>query len=290
MNKKITEIKIRSASKEDIQAFSDLKRFEKNIHQHLDWRRPEEWLGTDPFLVLESHGWIIAALASPQDPPGMAWIRLFMSVPSLNPKITWETLFPRLLESFNPKAMPIIASIALKYWYAEMLIKQGFQHHQDIIVLEFKRKVQDFTPIPSNVHIRSMTPYDLKEVLEINKQGFDILWQNSWEGLKAAYKQSSYATVLEIEKKIVGYQISTSTNNNAHLARLAVLSEHKRKGLGCQLVQNMLNHYHRRGIQNISVNTQKDNLASIALYEKIGFELNGEKFPVLVYQLDNLIK
>jgi RimJ/RimL family protein N-acetyltransferase len=38
-------------------------------------------------------------------------------------------------------------------------------------------------------------------------------------------------------------------------------------------------------LNRLSVNTQSDNDASLALYQKMGFTRTGESFPVLVYPL-----
>jgi len=40
-----------------------------------------------------------------------------------------------------------------------------------------------------------------------------------------------------------------------------------------------------KGVTRLTVNTQSDNLASLALYEKMGFTVTGEKFPVYCYQV-----
>jgi RimJ/RimL family protein N-acetyltransferase len=37
----------------------------------------------------------------------------------------------------------------------------------------------------------------------------------------------------------------------------------------------------------ITVNTQSNNTASLALYEKIGFHRAGEQYPVYIYRVEN---
>jgi ribosomal protein S18 acetylase RimI-like enzyme len=46
----------------------------------------------------------------------------------------------------------------------------------------------------------------------------------------------------------------------------------------------MLQQFSQRGAQAVTVNTQKNNLASLALYKAAGFKFTGEEFPI--YQLD----
>jgi ribosomal protein S18 acetylase RimI-like enzyme len=70
-----------------------------------------------------------------------------------------------------------------------------------------------------------------------------------------------------------------------HLARLAVLPDFQGMGIGSALVQDLLWYFRRRGAQRVTVNTQKDNLASLAVYRKAGFFLTGEEYPVFQYNI-----
>ena len=70
-----------------------------------------------------------------------------------------------------------------------------------------------------------------------------------------------------------------------HLARLAVRPDAQRKGIGTALVRDMLWQFERRGAERVTVNTQEDNQASLTLYQKAGFELTGESYPVFQYFL-----
>ena len=111
-------------------------------------------------------------------------------------------------------------------------------------------------------------------------RSFVPLWQNSPEALKLAFRQSALATVVEDKGIIVGYQISTSTPIGGHIARLAVHPQVQRKGVGYALLHDLLTVFTRRGARKITVNTQKDNLISLSLYKKAGFQLTGEEYPI----------
>jgi ribosomal protein S18 acetylase RimI-like enzyme len=108
--------------------------------------------------------------------------------------------------------------------------------------------------------------------------------QNSLTYLEIAFRQAAVATVAEYEGQLVGYQISTGTPIGGHLARLAVLPHLQGKGIGYALLYDLLNQFTRRGARTITVNTQKDNLASLSLYRKSGFQMTGEEYPI--YQLE----
>ena len=85
---------------------------------------------------------------------------------------------------------------------------------------------------------------------------------------------------------MVGYQISTSFPFSGHLARLAVRPEYQRMNVAYGLVHDLLARFKQQGIWRATVNTQDSNLASISLYEKIGFRRTGEEFAVYEIPLD----
>ena len=125
-----------------------------------------------------------------------------------------------------------------------------------------------------------MVEEDLPEVNEIDKIAFEPLWHNSLESLTLAFNQSSLSTVAENPTQLIGYQISTAIPLSGHLARLAVRPEIQRQHIGYSLVYDMMAHFKKQGAWRITVNTQDDNFASLALYDKIGFRRTGEQFPV----------
>ena len=88
-----------------------------------------------------------------------------------------------------------------------------------------------------------------------------------------------------IEEAIVGYQMSTLYFDGAHLARLAVTPRVQGQRVGSALVEDMLGHFHQRGVQTMTVNTQQSNAISQQLYERQGFRRNGYDLPVWICSL-----
>ena len=130
-----------------------------------------------------------------------------------------------------------------------------------------------------------MRPDDLPGVAELDAAAFMPLWQNPLDALEKALPQATSATVVEDAQGLVGYQISTANPFGAHLARLAVRSDAQRNGLGSLIVTDLIRRLKDKGIARLTVNTQSDNLASLALYKKMGFALTGEKFPVYCFSI-----
>ena len=277
------DVQVRSVVTTDRHQIANLMHNSQYIHRHLDWRYPLDWIGSAPFFVLVSHGQVISALACPPDPPLIAWVRLFIGSGSISLDESWQILWEAARLDLGRKGRFVAAAIVLQEWYHSLLIASGFSSRQSIIMLE--RDIQE--PIecssPAGFSIRPMLQYDLPAVVEVDAAAFDPLWQNSLASLELAYPQAVLATVAVADGKVLGYQLSTRNPLGAHLARLAVRPALQGRGVGRALVADLVQQAARHGLYRLTVNTQSDNAASLALYRKTGFRETGERY--LVYQL-----
>lgn len=277
----------RPARKADRRQLADLVHFETHVHRHLDWRSPLDWVGYQPYIVVERNGKLEAALACPPDPPNMAWIRLF-AVSSMVPvQETWDELWARARSYLARQRRVIVAVIPLQNWFRKLLVRSGFEHAHDVVMLKWERGVSPQNPAQlkavEGVNIRLMNYDDLPEVRDVDAAAFSPIWHNTLDLLKIAFEQAAVATVAVDRNGIIGYQISTNSPLGGHLARLAVRPQAQGRGIGYMLVKDMLANFERRGAQQVTVNTQTRNKPSLALYEKAGFQNTGEVFPV--YQI-----
>lgn len=277
---------VRRAVAQDHRQISSLIFQESNTHRHLDWRTALEWIGAQNFWVLEDRGMIVAALACPEDPPDVAWIRLFSYQAQLSGPEAWSALWEvahaDILDS-NPRAE--VSSIVMKQWFQSLLVESGFEPRLNIVLLELR--TENYFPVrtPQNIHIRPMEEADLFEVEQVDREAFGAFWHNTLDALQRARGQSFYSSVAEDETGVIGYQISTGNPFGAHLARLGVRPEAQGKGLGSALVHDLIQRAGALQSGRLSVNTQDNNFASLRLYEKLGFVRTGEYYPVFVRQV-----
>ena len=280
-----TEVLVRPAITKDRSQLASLLHFETFVHRHLDWRPPLDWLGHEPYVVVERGGRIAAALACPPDPPSVAWVRMFVSSAAMPPEEAWEMLWPAARHLLSGKAVQSVAAIPLQSWFRELLIKSEFEHVHNVVLLVWDRDHEEHPEPSREAHIRRMRRMDLEAVAAVDTASFGPIWRNSLELLELAYKQALIATVAELDGRIVGYQISTPSPIGAHLARLAVHPDAQGHGIGYALVRNLIAYCKSPRNCQISVNTQHNNSTSLALYNKAGFSRTGEKFPVYQYKL-----
>lgn len=276
-------IEVRPATTEDRQQLANLIHFETHVHRHLDWRPPLDWLGMSPYLVAAAGNQIVASLICPPDPPNIGWIRLFAVSSNWAVLDAWQLLWNRARQMLVERGNILSAAIPLQPWFKHLLEGSGFRQVDEVISLTWARgtTLPDRREVPAR--IRPMNFDDLEAVADLDGQAFGALWRNTIESLQMAYKQHAVATVAENDEGILGYQISTASPMGGHLARLAVSPSAQGKGIGIALVRDVLDQFDRRGAIRVSVNTQQSNPVSLSLYNKTGFRLSGENYPVYIF-------
>lgn len=273
---------VRTADLNDHHQLSNLIFFETHLHRHLDWRSPLEWLGDPFYWALEEGKHITAALACPTEVERIAWVRLFVYSMRWSPHNAWSVLWSVAKDEIAKAGGATVAAIAMQYWFQQVLAAHGFENRQQIVMLEWHGfDSQPWAAREANgVNIRPMQQSDLPAVMKTDHASFDPLWHNSLDTLERAYTQALYATVAEGSDGIIGYQLTTGHRQRAHLARLAVHPNVQGQGIGQALLSNLFAKLAQIGILRLSVNTQSDNMASLTLYKKMGFNRTGEEYPV----------
>ncbi len=269
---------IRDAGQQDRELVDGLLVGARWTHQHLDWLGPLDLLSASPFLIASRNGTPVACLACPPDPPEVSWLRLFAVRSETSPNGLWEEMWPRAAIDATTAGARRAAAMPTADWLPPLLTRQGFAPTNAVMFLEWHPGRPPNAP--RNVAIRPIQPSDLPAILEVDNRSFPPLWRYSRPVLGEALRQATLGTLLERGGSVVGYQISTASAFGAHLARLAVLPEFQRQGLGTGLVIDLLQQLTARGFDHVSVNTQSDNEHSLRLYRRLGFRETGQRYTV----------
>jgi ribosomal protein S18 acetylase RimI-like enzyme len=276
-------IKIRQANDQDRQQLASLVHFSPWVHRHLDWRPPLDWIGYEPYLLAERDGQLLAALTCPPDPPEVAWIRLFAISSEFSIEEAWNILWPVIQEYLSET---IIAALPFQSWFSNQLRISQFDYTHEVALLLWENQALPPKSIVPGCILRMMNYDDLSLIKDLDAKAFGPIWQQSFDMLEIAFQQAAIATVADTSEGIIGYQISTAGSGGGHMARLAVHPQACGQGIGYALARDMLVQFQRRGSLRVTVNTQIDNDASMALYKKAGFRLTGEVYPVYQTYLD----
>lgn len=280
---------IRQAEIEDEGELRGLIQLKSFIHRHLDWYSPLDWLGKQPFYLLENEDrGLLAALAFPRDEDGIVWLRLFAVVPWCSVSLAWRKLWQAGLDWHKEYSSE--SPINCLSFYPEMenlLVASDFKEINRVISLVWDVSTARWPEVPRDLNLRKMEPDDISRCYQIDRKAFSPIWRNTVDQLQVAYQQASHASVIEVEGIIRGYQVSTTNPQGGHLARLAVEPAFQNQGLGSKLLSDLLDRFFEAGILDVSVNTQADNQLSLDLYRKFGFVELPEDYPVFQYQTDN---
>lgn len=255
-----------------------------HLHQHLDWTGALDLLSEDPFLLATEGGLPVGCMAAPVEASGLAWIRLFAVASGYNAAELWFALWNRARRDLAERGTPDCAVLCVSPWLQPLVEGSGFQRETSIVFLEYQAGQRRPETIPA-ADLRPMRPEDLELVHRIDNRAFGYLWKMGEDALRRALEQSSYATIARVDGQTVGYQMTTWSVYGAHLARLAVEPGVQGRGIGADLVKDLLGHFSRQGASRVTVNTQSDNQSSLKLYRNLGFQPTGNEYPVYLLRL-----
>ncbi len=254
-------------------------------HHHLDWLSPIEWLEEQPYLILQTELRENAALACPPSPPGIGWIRLFVTTRHVALNDAWNALLHHMLVQSKNSGLELLCSLGITGWFRELLENSGFYSHQGVVGLSIRISDAVYVQSSNQVIIREANDSDIPRITVLDERAFDRMWQLPLYSMEKAYQQAGYMTVATTGDEIIGYQLSTISPVSAHLARLAVEPHMQNRQVGRKLITDLFQRCKQKGIEELTVNTQSDNQSSLALYKRMGFELSGERYPVYTLHL-----
>lgn len=100
-------------------------------------------------------------------------------------------------------------------------------------------------------------------------------FSDSWSLKSVEAQLSSEQTICFVREEdgdVMGFVLGTEVCGEAELYRIAVLNEHRRKGVGEQLMSEFLSECNRRNAEKVFLEVRSRNAPAIALYKKSGFE------------------
>lgn len=122
--------------------------------------------------------------------------------------------------------------------------------------------------------VREMTPADLEQVWEIEKELFSVPWTK--EGfLTYLLKPEALFLVAEEKEEILGYCGILMVLDEGDITNVAVKPSRQREGVGRLLLQSLILLTGERGIHQIHLEVRQSNAKALRLYEREGFIRDG---------------
>ncbi len=125
--------------------------------------------------------------------------------------------------------------------------------------------------------LRPARKKDLETIFFIERQSFPTPWS-----VTSFYyeHQKPYATLWVVENcygKIVGYICFWMIEDEVHLVNIAVSPESRRQGVASFMLKTMIRYARHKKAKRIFLEVRETNRAAIALYQKLGFKIDGRR-------------
>jgi ribosomal protein S18 acetylase RimI-like enzyme len=133
------------------------------------------------------------------------------------------------------------------------------------------------TDLPAPPHpTRRARRADRPDVLALDQASFDRFWRLDADGLRNAVDATPSSRFRVAGRRtgrdgLAAYAVTGRAGPHGYLQRVAVHPERRREGYGRAVVLDGLHWLHRHGATKALVNTQRENLGALALYESCGF-------------------
>lgn len=122
--------------------------------------------------------------------------------------------------------------------------------------------------------IRKMKEADIPEIARLEKEIFSDSW--SEKAIKETFDQQQTLVLVAYEdKQLIGYLILYFVLEEGEIARIAVISDHRRQGVGARMLLELEDLCEDNGITKLLLDVRESNKAAISFYTSYGFVQDG---------------
>ena len=124
------------------------------------------------------------------------------------------------------------------------------------------------------MQIVEFTERHLDDILKVEDECFLNAWTKQMF-LEEILGKFSFYYVAEIDGHAVGYMGMWPLSGEGHITNVAVGKAHRRKGIAKALILHFIDIAKREGLEFMTLEVRKSNIAAISLYESFGFKCVG---------------
>jgi ribosomal-protein-alanine N-acetyltransferase len=133
-----------------------------------------------------------------------------------------------------------------------------------------------------------MTREDLDEVIGLEKKAFSSPWTRGMY-LREIEKEEGYYITCRCDGQLVGYGGVLVIMDEAHVMTLAVREDFRRRGVAMRMLLELIRGAEAKGARFLTLEVRKSNQAAIKLYDKVGFQIMGERKHYYIDNLENAL-
>jgi ribosomal-protein-alanine N-acetyltransferase len=236
----------------------------------------EDYLDNKSFVVVEKAGELLGALFAWADDSPVAWVRLAALDGRMGIEDWLRLVLPGILHSLRRRGVRRLAWMDYGDWVGPHLAAWGFIPLTDVVTLvKYDRALPRSSARATGVH--PVREQHISALVALDRAAFEPYWWNSEETFRRRIAVSSHFVFAELGGRVVGFAEGDLHWPGAHVNRLAVHPAWQMQGVGTLLLNHISRAFWRAGATQITLNTQADNLGSLRLYRRLGFELVGDR-------------
>lgn len=175
--------------------------------------------------------------------------------------------------SANRQRAAVVGALGIQY-YKEGKFETAMEHQPDYLRVSQAERERAEKERKAVVSIRQMKVEDAAAIAEMEHQTFSDAWSEK-AILDTLRNPKTICLVAEKIGKIVGYCIVYTADDEADIARIAVLKESRRFGIASELIHALDVICWENQIQIIMLDVRVSNDSARAFYEKHGFTQDG---------------
>lgn len=175
--------------------------------------------------------------------------------------------------SANRQRAAVVGALGIQY-YKEGKFETAMEHQPDYLRVSQAERERAEKERKAVVSIRQMKVEDAAAIAEMEHQTFSDAWSEK-SILDTLRNPKTICLVAEKIGKIVGYCIVYTADDEADIARIAVLKESRRFGIASELIHALDVICWENQIQIIMLDVRVSNDGARAFYEKHGFTQDG---------------
>lgn len=175
--------------------------------------------------------------------------------------------------SANRQRAAVVGALGIQY-YKEGKFETAMEHQPDYLRVSQAERERAEKERKAVVSIRQMKVEDAAAIAEMEHQTFSDAWSEK-AILDTLRNPKTICLVAEKIGKIVGYCIVYTADDEADIARIAVLKESRRFGIASELIHALDVICWENQIQIIMLDVRVSNDGARVFYEKHGFTQDG---------------
>ena len=173
----------------------------------------------------------------------------------------------------NRQRAAVVGSLGICY-YREGKFETAAEHKPDYLRISQAERERAEKEKNAKPEVRVMTIEDGAAVAEMEHQSFSDAWSEK-AVLETLRQPTALCLVAEKAGRRVGYLLAYQAADEIEIARVAVVEEVKRQGVGTALMKKLQEEGTQRKAGKILLDVREKNYTAQAFYEKTGFKKDG---------------